>query len=48
MLADAPYYYYYYYYYKNPKFLNQVFLKAQIRLCEAYRADYISHNDENS
>jgi hypothetical protein len=36
MLADVPYYNY-----KYPNILNQVFSKAQIRLCEAYRADYI-------
>ena len=36
MLADVSYYNY-----KNPKLFNQVFSKAQIRLCEAYRADYI-------
>lgn len=43
MLADVPYYNY-----KNPKCLNQVVCKAQIRLCEAYRAGYVSHNGENS
>jgi hypothetical protein len=42
MLADVPYYNY-----KNPKFLNQVVCKAQIRFCEAYRVDYINHNGEN-
>lgn len=43
MLADLPHYNH-----KNPKFLNQMFCKAQVRLCEAYRAGYSSHDDEKS
>jgi hypothetical protein len=45
MLADVPYYTRNYK--KKIKNLNQVFCKAQIKLCDAYRADYISHNGES-